>query len=109
MSRRPKPARLRRESLQRCPWCRTTFVCPMRWQAAGAKHWVVHLRCGECGARRAVKVTDTEAADFEVTLDRQSASIALALMRIERERMERLIATFATALARDLIDAADFA
>ena len=109
MARRSKPSRLRSDCLHRCPACGTTFVCPTRWEAAGLDHWLVHLRCGECGTRREVKASNLEVEDFEVTFDRQSATIALALVRIERARMERQIEAFVAALARDLIDAADFA
>lgn len=36
-------------ALERCPECRRPFMCPLDWRTAGDDHWVIALRCGECG------------------------------------------------------------
>jgi hypothetical protein len=46
---------------------------------------------------------------FDLALDRQCAEIVRALQRSDRERMETELSVFTAALARDLIDAGDFA
>jgi transcription elongation factor Elf1 len=95
--------------LDRCPECGHAFVCPMEWETDGDEHWLIELRCGECGAWRETRVTNAEAKAFDLALDRQCAEIVRALQRSDRERMETELSVFTAALARDLIDAGDFA
>ena len=120
MSSQPSPSRFRRfaaalrgratpRGLQRCPDCRQPFVCPMEWETAGEEHWRIQLRCGACEAWREVIVTNDEAREFDLVLDRQCREIAHGLRRIEREEMEAGLETFVAALDRDLIDPSDFA
>jgi hypothetical protein len=97
------------DSLDRCPECRRPAVCPMEWETDGEHHWLMQLRCGECGAWREVRVTNEDAKEFDLTLNRQAAQIQRALDQIDRERMEAELNTFVGALEHDLIDAADFA
>jgi hypothetical protein len=95
--------------LQRCPDCRQPFVCPMEWETAGEEHWRIELRCGACGSWREELVTNEEAREFDLVLDRQCAQIARRLHELERDEMRAGLETFVTALDRDLIDASDFA
>src|SRR4051794_29159141 len=95
--------------LEHCPGCRKAFVCPLAWEVDGPEHWLIDLRCGACGLRRDVRISNAEATAFDLTLDRQTAQIARELARSDRERMHHELHVFVAALARDLIDAADFA
>ena len=92
-----------------CEHCGRDFVIPVSWFDLDEERWSIRLRCGECGAWREVRVTNAEAKDFDLTLDRQTAQIRSALDRIDHERMHAECAAFLGALQRDLIDAADFA
>ena len=84
-------------------------MCLMDWEPAGELHWLIGLRCGECGAWREALVTNEEAHAFDLELGRQTAEIARALERLDRERMTADIDTLVAALRHDLVDAADFA
>jgi hypothetical protein len=95
--------------LEYCPECRRSMVCPIAWETDGDDHWLIELRCGECGAWREVRVTNEEAKAFDLTLDAQAGRIQRALDRIDRERMEAELDALVVALDHDLIDAADFA
>jgi hypothetical protein len=81
----------------------------MEWETADDDHWLIQLRCGECGEWREVLATNDEASAFDVLLDRQCAEIARALRVIELEEMRAGLDAFVGALDRDLIDASDFA
>ena len=100
---RPKPP------LGACGRCGASVVVPVRWQELGDQAWWMALRCGECGARDDVVVTNAEAERFGEALDAGVAEIAAAADRLDRERLGDQADAFAMALARDLIDAGDFA
>jgi hypothetical protein len=57
------------------------MVCPIAWETDGDDHWLIELRCGECGAWREVRVTNEEAKAFDLTLDAQAGRIQRALDR----------------------------
>jgi hypothetical protein len=81
----------------------------MEWETDGPDHWLISLRCGECGIWREVLATNAEAAVFDVVLDRQCAEIARSLRDAELEEMRAGLDAFVGALDHDLIDASDFA
>ena len=97
------------DGLHCCPMCGRGFVCPIDWEPDGEDHWRIDLRCGQCGVGRRVRVTDAEAAAFDLTLDEHTRRIADELARLDRKRMRSELDVFVAALAHDLIDAADFA
>jgi hypothetical protein len=92
----------------RCLQCGRDFMCPIEWDTVGEEHWLIHSRCGECGAWRSEVVTNAEAKRYDLLLARQSEVIARGLARIDRERMAAELDRFVAALDRDLIDATDF-
>ena len=92
-----------------CRDCWRSMVCPIAWETDGEEHWLMELRCGECGAWREVRVTNAEAKEFDYTLGRHTTQIRRALARIDRERMEAELEVLVGALEHDLIDPADFA
>ena len=92
----------------RCVECGRDFMCPIEWETVGDEHWLIHSRCGECGAWRSEVVTNAEAKRYDLLLARQSEVIARGLARIDRERMAAELDRFVAALDRDLIDATDF-
>jgi hypothetical protein len=98
-----------RDALHRCSQCHRPFACPMEWETSGPDHWLIELRCGECGVWRQVLVTNEQAREFDLLLDRQCAEISEALRRRELEEMRDGLKAFVEALDRDLIDASDFA
>lgn len=110
---RPFP-RIRRPSrralgLHRCAACGSPFVCPIEWEADGPDHWLIQLHCGGCDVWRDVRATNAEAKAFDLELDRGLAQIERALAEIDQARMREQVDAFTAALARDLIDPADFA
>jgi hypothetical protein len=99
----------RRDPLRRCPGCRSRFACPISWAEHDETHWHIELRCGECGHRWDAVVCDDRAARYDMELDADVSAITRALERLDLERMAIDAETFAAALARDLIEPADFA
>ena len=81
----------------------------MEWDTLGEDHWVMWLRCGECGGGLETVVDNGAAAALDVLLDRQQAEIARAARAMEAERMSVEAEKFISALRRDLIEADDFA
>jgi hypothetical protein len=91
-----------------CPDCHRNYVVPLDGVEEDEHTWWLELRCGWCGAHRNVKVSDQEAFALCDEVDRGLARLARAADRMRRERREAEIATFAIALARDLITSDDF-
>jgi len=84
-------------------------VWPIAWETDGDEHWLIELRCGECGIWREARVTNEEAKSFDLALNDHTDQIRRALDRIDRERMEAELDVLVGALEYDLIDPADFA
>ena len=97
------------DELRRCPACRSRFTCPLEWEPCDETHWVLEMRCGECGHSYEATMSDERAYRFDHELDRDVYEIRRAVERLDRERMELEVEAFAAALGRGLIDAADFA
>ena len=95
--------------LEYCPECRRPAVWPIAWEADGDEHWLIELRCGECGTWRGVRATNHEAKSFDVALNEHTDQICRALDRIDRERMEAELDALIGAFEHDLIYPADFA
>jgi hypothetical protein len=92
-----------------CAWCGSDFVCPIAWEPADEKHWSMRLRCGACEVWRDVVVSNDDARRFDCALAAQSAVIARAAARLDRERMAIELDTFVAALECDAIDPSWFA
>lgn len=90
-----------------CTRCRSTALCPMQWAPEGESGWFIEARCGECGAWDELRLSNREAARFDVVLDDQVALIATAVDRLEAERAARDFETLIEALRHDLITPAD--
>jgi DNA-directed RNA polymerase subunit RPC12/RpoP len=97
------------DDLTLCATCGSEFVSPMEWAERPADSWWMRLRCGQCGEAREVVVPHETARRYDRALDRASEAIAATASRLDRERMAAQVEAFATALQRELIDAADFA
>jgi hypothetical protein len=102
--RRPTP-----RPLLACPECDADALCPMQWEAFGDDHWLMSMRCGECGGWIQMLVGNGTAAVMDTELDRQQAAIAAQADAYEAERMAADVETMIVALKRDLVDASDFA
>jgi hypothetical protein len=84
-------------------------VCPTDWEPHDDSHWHIDLRCGECGHQWEAIVADCRAWRYDAELDADFSAISRALQRLDLERMAIDLETFTAALARDLIEPADFA
>jgi hypothetical protein len=98
-----------RPSWLACEGCRGRYVCPLEWEPVDEQTWWVACRCGACGHRHEVLLSNVQAAHWDVELCRQTAAIEREIARLDRERMAAEAASFTAALRHDLIDAADFA
>jgi len=85
-----KPVEPPIRSLIICPLCDSDHVVPLDYEEAGEEGWWMHLRCGECGARRDVRVSDAEADRFGRALDAGTRQIAEDLDRLLSEPAEAL-------------------
>jgi predicted nucleic acid-binding Zn-ribbon protein len=84
-------------------------VQPTRWeQTADRGHWRLWRRCPECGWRCHGVHGEREIDAYDEDLDRGTEALADELKARERENMEWIADTFASALAADLISADDF-
>jgi hypothetical protein len=92
-----------------CPACRSDAVAVVTLREHGRDHWWLQLRCGECGAWRVTVLDEQGAERFQSDYEAHVAAIEKDADRLDRERMETEADVFAQALARDLIDAGDFA
>jgi hypothetical protein len=102
--RQPPPG----TGLQVCPVCRADFVVPVWWEELEDKQLRLLLRCGECDTHHDLVVAGDIADRFERDYMRVLEEMSATLERLDRERMVDQASAFATALARDLIDADDF-
>jgi hypothetical protein len=101
--------RRHRDALRRCPECGGRLACPISWEPADDEHWNIDLRCGDCDYRWSRVISNARAARFDIELDGDQAVLRRMLQRLDSERMTAEVETFATALARDLVEPADFA
>jgi hypothetical protein len=92
-----------------CPSCGSDKACPIDWAEAGAHHWWLLIRCGECEAWIQATVGNELAAELDMELDRQQRQIAEAADALQAELMAADADLLATALELDLVDADDFA
>jgi hypothetical protein len=99
----------RRDPLRRCPDCRSRLACPTDWWELDDSHWHVDLRCPECGHGWDVVMHDRRAARYDVELDADRAVIMRAVRQLDLELMAESADAFVAALARNLIEPADFA
>lgn len=102
----PTPTPPRR--LVHCPECGSDLVNPVEWHESDDTHWWIRLRCGDCGDKREVIVSDDEAERLDRDLQPGITKIAATAIRLERQRMRADLATLTTALERDLIAPDDF-
>jgi hypothetical protein len=92
-----------------CPECSSVLVQPTCWeQTAERGHWRLWRRCPECSWNRDGIHGEREIDAYDEELDNGTEALAKVLKGLERESMERMVETFATALAADLICADDF-
>ncbi len=102
--RQPPPG----TGLQVCPVCHADFVVPVWWEELDDGELHLLLRCGECDTHHDLVIPGDVADRFERDYVRVLEGMAATLDRLDRERMAIQASAFATALARDLIDADDF-
>jgi hypothetical protein len=92
-----------------CSECGSKLVQPVRWeQTASRGHWRLWRRCPECEWRSDGIHGEREIDAYDEQLDNGTEILAGKLEELERENMRRIVETFATALAADLIGADDF-
>ena len=96
-------------ALLACAGCHADALCPVEWVTFGDDHWAMWMRCGECGRPHEAIVDNATAAAIDIEMDRQQAHIAAQANAFALEQMAVDVETFVSALARDLVDASDFA
>ena len=92
-----------------CPKCSSALAQPTRWeQTADRGHWRLWRRCPECEWHGTNVFGEREIDAYDEELDRGTDQLSDQLKALERENMEWVADTFASALAADLITADDF-
>jgi hypothetical protein len=91
-----------------CLECGEAFVYPVTWGESGPADWWLHLRCGSCGARRDVVVSNHAVALFDHALDEAAATMRRSADRLSRESLAEEAETLGAALRLDLLSADDF-
>jgi hypothetical protein len=97
-----------RRSLIVCRACRSELANPVDWHVVDESRWWIRLRCGECASSREVVVNDEAAHRLERDLEPGLREIAVAVARLDRERMKGEVDAFVAELEHDLIHADDF-
>jgi hypothetical protein len=92
-----------------CPDCDADALCPLEWTTFGDRHWLMWMRCGECGGALQMLVDNLTAAAIDLAMDRQQAAMAAQADALSLEQMEAEVEAFVGALEQDLVDASDFA
>lgn len=109
MNRASRTATTKSNGLHVCPACASELVQPTCWEQSGRRgHWRLWRRCPECDWSGEGVHGELEIDAYDEELDGGTEKLAAELEALEREGMERVAATFARALAADLIDADDF-
>ncbi len=92
-----------------CPQCASRLVQPTCWeQTTDRGHWRLWRRCPECGWECDAIHGEREIDDFDEELDLGTQALTDVLKALERESMQNVVESFATALRADLITADDF-
>lgn len=92
-----------------CLECGSGLVQPTCWeQTADRGHWRLWRRCPECEWSCDAVHSEREIEAYDEELDRGTETLSGDLKALEREGMERMAESFATALSGDLITAEDF-
>jgi len=92
-----------------CPQCASRLMQPTCWEQAGDRgRWRLWRRCPECEWRGDGVHGEQEIDAFDEELDLGTRALNDMLKALERENMQHVARTFATALAADLISADDF-
>ena len=100
----------RATGLHVCPKCGSRLVQPTCWEQAGKRgHWRLWRRCPECEWCHDDVHGEREIDAYDEELDLGARALSDELKALEREHMEWVAETFASALAADLITADDFA
>jgi len=108
---RPERARRRtgRVDVFRCEACAASTPCPLDWSQEGPDGWIVDTRCGVCGDRRLLWLSNGQAARLDIELDTQMTQIREAADALARERVRDEFGVLIAALHLDLIGPDDFA
>ena len=97
-----------RARLHVCANCEGEFVQATRWDEPVNGTRRVGLRCAACGHERETVADLTATALFKAAHSNSLARLTETAEQLARERMTAWVDSFAGALERDLIDAADF-
>jgi hypothetical protein len=98
-----------RARLHVCVGCTGEFVQATRWDDPVNGTRLVGLRCAACGHERETVADLTATALFQAAQTDGAVRLEATADELAREQMSEWVASFAGALERDLIDAADFA
>ncbi|HWI22746.1 MAG TPA: hypothetical protein VNT22_09050 [Baekduia sp.] len=96
------------EQLEVCERCQSHLVYPIDWSEASDTHWEVTLRCPDCEHRTVGTFSQEVVEEFDVVLDRATATLHDDLSRLTIANAEHEIERFADALADDQILPEDF-
>jgi hypothetical protein len=97
-----------RARLHVCAKCEGEFVHATRWDDPVDGTRRVGLRCAACGHERETVADLTATALFQAAHTDRVAQLAEAADELARQQMASWVDSFAGALERDLIEAADF-
>lgn len=92
-----------------CPECGSKLVQPTCWEQTSPRgHWRLWRRCPECEWCGDSVHGEREIDAYDEELDDGTEALASILEELERESMQRVVESFATALEADLLTADDF-
>ena len=89
--------------------CAASTPCPLDWSQEGPDGWSVDTRCGVCGDRRQIWLSNGQAARLDIELDTQMTQIGEAADALASERVRDEFGVLIAALHLDLIGPDDFA
>ena len=95
-------------SLELCPDCDRDMVQPASYEPLWGDRWLIARSCPNCGWEHEGVFPHAALRGYEDHLDEVDDKLWDALVRIQKERIDDEVATFAGALAADAILPEDF-
>jgi hypothetical protein len=92
----------------RCRACSSQLVQPLEWTRLNEQHWVVEIRCPECGTCYELTLDQEQINDFSYSLECAFQSLLDAIEEIDREVFVTECEQFIAALWSENIQPMDF-
>ena len=91
-----------------CRACSSQLVQPLEWMRTDDEHWVVEVRCPECGTSYELNLDQEQINDFSYSLECAFQCLLDAIEEIDREVFATECEQFIAAMWSDNVQPMDF-